>query len=115
LAALQVQRTAYGATEAARAAGRAYVTAPSTAVARQRAQAAALLALADQGVAAAGVHVVVTCDRPGCLSPGAHVRVTVRAAAVLPWVPSALAGPGSAVPVTATHVETVDPYDEARP
>ena len=50
LAVFEVQRSAFAVSAAARAAGRAYSIAPSEAVAMGRAQAAAEVALQDQGV-----------------------------------------------------------------
>ena len=50
LSVFEVQRGAFAVSGAARAAGRAYALAPSDAVGRARAEAAARQALADQGV-----------------------------------------------------------------
>ena len=49
LTVFQVQRAAFGVSQAAREAGRAYATAPSSAVGAQRAVEAATLAVHDQG------------------------------------------------------------------
>ena len=63
LAVFQVQRAAFGVTEAARQAGRAFVTAGSD---RRGARArAAQLALADQGVTAPTVVARPTCPAAG--------------------------------------------------
>ena len=69
---ITVQRAAYGATEAARAAGRAYILAPDVATAQQRAYAAADLAMSDQGVELDPEDVVIECDPTpaSCLQPG---------------------------------------------
>lgn len=81
-----VQRTAYGASDAARAAARAYSLAGSDGEGRARGQAAAALALRDQGVGRAP-DVVFEC-LGGCFVPGASVRVTVRTRADLPLIPT---------------------------
>ena len=57
----EVQRGAFAVSGAARAAGRAYALAPSDAVGRSRAEAAARQALADQGVDNAPLDVRITC------------------------------------------------------
>ena len=50
LAGFQVQRAAFGVTEAARQAGRAYARADSAATGQARADAASMLAMKDQGI-----------------------------------------------------------------
>ena len=108
--AFQVQRAAFGVTEAARQAGRAYARADSEATGQARAAAAARLALADQGIPDGGPPVVACPDGP-CLTPGSTVRVTVSHTVRLP-VLSALfpSGSGPGIPVRATHVEVVDAF-----
>jgi Flp pilus assembly protein TadG len=105
LTVFELQRAAFAASAAAREAGRAYVTAPSADTALDRAQTAADLALADQlpGDPHAALDVTDT------FSPGASVRVTVTYRVKLP-----LAGSLATIPVTATHVATVDRYRTAR-
>lgn len=109
----QVQAAAFGVTEAARQAGRAYVTAAGPSAGQERARAAAVLALQDQGVeGAAGVLPQVTCPpRPAarCLEPGTRVVVTVRQVVPLRWLGALFAaGREPGIPVTATHVTYVD-------
>lgn len=115
LTVFDVQRAAYGSTEAARAAGRAFVTSGSSADARQRADAAIGLALHDQGLSADGLEVRVTCSANPCLSPGATVTVTIDDRVSLPWVPALLGRPAATVAVHAVHVQTVDRYRPLRP
>jgi hypothetical protein len=116
LAALSVQRHAYAVVEAARSAARAYVTAPTATAGSADARRAVALALRDQGVAEdAGVQVTITCSRTPCLTPGGTVRVRVSTTVVLGWVPAFLARGAAAIPVSATHVESVDPFTAARP
>ena len=118
MAALQVQRTAFAAVEAARSAARAFVTAPSGQVGRVRAQQAVDLALSDQGVPAQDGQLLITCSAMPCLTAGATVTVAVSGTVRLDWLPSFLGAgtPGLAViPVRAVHVETVDPFEPGRP
>ena len=111
LTVFQVQRAAFGVTEAARQAGRAYVTADDPAQGRQRARAAADLALADQGL-----ELCASCLAPpaGALTPGGSVTVRVEHRVVLPLLGGLFRGavPPS-IPVRATHVEVVDRFREA--
>lgn len=112
---ITVQRSAYGATEAARAAGRAYVLAPDVATAQQRALAAARLAMADQGVDLDPNDVVIACDPTpqSCLQPGSTVEVRLELEVALPLVPSLGDAPLAAVAVSASHVEPYGVYREA--
>jgi len=93
-----VQRAAFAVSSAAREAGRAYVTAATHDAATTRAQEAADLALADQlpGAPRAALHT------DGALEPGGAVTVTVT-------YDVSVLGVGT-IPVTATHVATVDRY-----
>ena len=99
LAVFAVQRAAFAVSAAAREAGRAYVTAPDAESAAERARAAADLALADQlpGSPAADLSV------DGSLEAGGAVTVTVT------YEVDVLTGLAR-IPVTATHVATVDRY-----
>lgn len=106
LTVFELQRAAFAATAAAREAGRAYVTAADAGDALARAQAAADLALADQLPGSPVASLSVDAET---LTPGESVRVTVRYDVSLP-----LAGDLARVPVTATHVATVDRYRAAR-
>ncbi len=99
LAVFAVQRAAFAVSAAAREAGRAYVTAASADVAEERAQTAADLALADQLPSSPRAALVTE----GALAPGGAVTVTVTYDVGLP-------GGLGRIPVTATHVATVDRY-----
>lgn len=105
-----VQRAAFGTTEAARQAGRAFTRAATVEQAQARATAAATLALKDQGISLVR-EVRATCLGGPCLSPGSRVRVTVRYDVRLPLL-GAVFGRGSrgTIPVSATHTEYVDTY-----
>lgn len=92
LSVFQVQRGSFAAAEAAREAGRAFATAPSTALGEQRAAMAARLAFADQGLTGAPT-VVFTADGAGCqaaairptLEPGSRYTVCVTEDVHLPY------------------------------
>lgn len=106
MAALDVQRTVYGATQAAREAGRVAASTGNEAAARY----AAALSLRDQGVAEDGVAVQFRCD-PGCTAPGGEITVEVSALVRLPFLPQVLADAArAAIPVSATHVAPIDRY-----
>jgi Flp pilus assembly protein TadG len=89
------QQARAGVTEAARQAGRAYVTG-TAATAPARARAAAGAALADRGVPASGLEIRYAAAGSGCatatprpwpLRPGAVFAVCVTAAVDLPALP----------------------------
>jgi Flp pilus assembly protein TadG len=105
-----VQRAAFGTTEAARQAGRAYARASTVDEAEQRAAAAAGLALKDQGIANPGAPTYRCLGGP-CLAPGSRVQVTLTYRVRLPLLGSLFGnGSGGTIPVTATHTEYVDAY-----
>lgn len=105
LCAFEVQRAAFAVTEGARQASRAYATSADVPAAQDRAAAAGVLALADQGIdATPGLEIV--CTGP-CLGNGSTVTVTVRHTVTLP-VLSILGPYAPSIPVSATHEETVD-------
>lgn len=111
-----VQRSAYGATEAARAAGRAFILAPDVATAQERAFDVAQVAMADQGVALAPADLVVVC-RPtpsSCLQPGSSVEVRIDLEVALPAVPAIFGRSAGSVSVDASHREPFGDYREAR-
>ena len=102
----QVQRAAFGVTEAARQAGRAYATAETEAQGAARAEEAARLALRDQGVELVERPSV---SAPQGLQPGATVRVEVLHRVPLPLVGGLFRGvvPPN-IPVRASHTAVVD-------
>lgn len=111
LAAFQVQRAAFGVTEAARQAGRAYARAPEPGTGTARAAAASRLALADQGMTG-DAPLTIGCQDT-CLAPGSTVRVRVSYTVRLPGV-SFLLPSGAGIPVRASHVEVVDTFQGVR-
>jgi Flp pilus assembly protein TadG len=110
LSVFTVQRAAYGATAAAREAGRAWATAADDAEGRQRAYAAAALALGDQGLALRPSELTVDCPSTPCLSPGATLTVRVDTRVPLPLVPDLLGRDLASVAVSARHDAVVDAY-----
>lgn len=113
LAVFEVQRGAFAATAAARAAGRAYVLAPSPAEGEARARAAGRVALADQGLDGRGSVTTLAC-RPGCLEPGSVVRVRVSHQVPLPLLPRVLGGQAPSVRVEAEHTVPYGTFREDR-
>ncbi len=114
LAVFEVQRTAYAVTNAAREAGRAFVTAPSTPQAYARADAAVELAMTDQGAPLDTVRSTITCGSDPCLTPGGRVTVVVQAEVPLPFVPDLFGRSMASVSVDARHEAVVDRYAEDR-
>lgn len=117
LAVFDTQRTAYAASSAARSASRAFVTSPDQATAQRRAEAAARLAFADQGIDEADFALTISCrpDPGRCLTPGAVVWAEVRSAADLPLMPDLPGGNTPRIAVSATHRSPYGTFREARP
>ena len=112
-----VQRSAFGATEAARAAGRAFILAPDPGTARERAYEAARLAMLDQGAPFEPANLVLECGPTpdACLQPGSSVLVTVDLDVRLPLVPSVFGRPAGSIAVAATHTEPYGTFREGSP
>ncbi|MGI8577986.1 MAG: hypothetical protein ACR2KG_08730 [Nocardioidaceae bacterium] len=112
-----VQRSAFGATEAVRAAGRAYILAPDVATAQQRAYRAAEIAMHDQGVELSPSQLVISCHPTpdSCLQPGSSVEVQLHMNVALPLAPAMGARSTASVAVSAAHVEPYGVYREAAP
>ncbi len=114
LAVFEVQKAAFGATAAARAAGRAYVMAPSVLEADARARAAGVVALADQGVDH-GSAMHIACRPVGaCLAPGSVVHVQVRSQVALPLLPPVFGDQPPSIRVEAEHVVPYGTFREDR-
>jgi hypothetical protein len=105
-----VERTAFAAASAARAAGRAYVTAGSDALGRERAALAAQLALSDAGVPTTPGELSIACG--SCAyTPGSYVTVTIHVDVPMPGLAAAFCTGQrclASIPVTAHHVERID-------
>ena len=106
----RLQAGSYAVSQAAREAGRAFVTADSGSAAAARAEAAARIAFLDHSFEEVG-RLVVTCDGTPCLRPEGRVETTASVSVPLPLVPAFVREvvPLS-VPVTATHLSTVDRF-----
>ncbi len=108
---MRVQAAAFASSQAAREAGRAFVSADSVPLGHQRADVAARLAFRDQGFELPGSALSITCGGGNCLTPGAVVSVDLDWAVDLPWIPSSLAGGRSlSVPIHAMHEVPVDVF-----
>lgn len=109
LTVLAVQRAALGVTAAAREAARVYATDP---IAGQggAAQAAAVLALRDQGLELDPAGLMVVCD-PSC-EPGGSVWAQVDTRVDIPLLPRVLIDGRSiaSISVRGSHLERVDVY-----
>lgn len=109
LSVLAVQGAAFASTQAVREAGRAFGTAGTAAVGRDRALAAARLAFADHGLSLPDGALRVACPDGPCLSPGSLVEVEVDWSVALPWVPGTLdADVPARMPIVAVHRIRVD-------
>lgn len=120
IAVAQVQGSAYGATEATREAGRAYIGADTSVDGFRQACTAATVALRNAVDTpfdcASQLHVTCVSDS-GCsagLVPGETIRVEIDLAVGLPFLPKAVFGHSLSVPVHAAHDEIVDPYRTTR-
>lgn len=115
LAVYDVQRHAFAATAAARAAGRAFVLAPDTEQGTARARAAATVALSDQRVDPEDVALAVTCRPAGaCLAPGSVVVIRVRTQVRLPLMPTVLGDGPPSIRVDASHTVPYGTFREDR-
>lgn len=112
-----VQRSAYGVTEAARAAGRAYVLSPDPSTGRARAVAAARVAMRDQGISLPASDVRIICHPTpnACLRPGSTVEVVIRYDAPLPVLPRFLGHHPATITLSGRHVEPYGSYREGTP
>lgn len=108
LAAVTVQRAAFGMSAAARDAARAYATAGQDGLGERRAEAAVRLALRDQGVSWSPAGRVVECS-PCDYAPGSRFTVALAASIPVPLVPSWLCRGRclAAIGVSAHHSERI--------
>jgi Flp pilus assembly protein TadG len=114
LSVFAVQKAAFAVTQAAREAGRAYATAPSSSAAGTRAAYAAMLALDSQGVRESyqvryvpdGADCKSAGDGAASLRAGSRFVVCVRTRAALPL--------GGGITVNGQFAVSVDTYRTAR-
>lgn len=114
LTAVTVQRAAFGVTTAAREAARAYATAGSDGAGEQRAEAAAQLAMSDQGIAWTPGSRIVECGLCS-YAAGSTFEVNLQARVRLPFVPRWMCGDRcvAGIAVSAHHRERLDCYGGA--
>jgi hypothetical protein len=106
----RVQAAAFAVSTASREAGRAFTTAANEDDAYARAQAAARISFEDFDFGADG-GVQLRCDGSPCLRPEGRVEAVATVTVRLPLVPDVLSGAiPAALPVSATHVATVDRF-----
>jgi hypothetical protein len=113
----RIQAASFAVDSAARAAARAFTTAPDEATGRARALAAVRLGLRDQGFDDdPGTAARLTCSASPCLTPQGRVSVQVTVDVVLPGVPSAVDRLARThVSVRSTRSATVDAFRSASP
>jgi hypothetical protein len=106
----RLQAGSYAVSQAAREAGRAFVTADSGEVAGARAAAAAHVAFLDHAFEEEG-RLRLECDGSPCLRPDGRVETTASVRVPLPLVPAFVRDvvPLS-IPVSASHLSTVDRF-----
>lgn len=110
----RVQAGSFAVTQAARESGRAFVTAADEDEAPARAEAAAAIALEDQGFAGEG-DLEVTCTGSPCLAPDGKIRSLVTVSVPLPLVPAfARDVIPLEVPVSASQVSVVPRHEATR-
>lgn len=114
LSVFSVQRGSFAVSGAARAAGRAYVLAPSDDLGLDRARAAAHQVLADQGMKDADVDVSVSCTPypHSCHSGTSVVTVRVASSVRIPVLPVFLGSRSPRFALDATQVVPVGQYQE---
>ncbi|MFT4082730.1 MAG: hypothetical protein QM638_09100 [Nocardioides sp.] len=114
LSVFTAQRGAFATSGAARAAGRAYVLAPTDALGAARARDAARQVFRDQGIGAQSFTVRVSCSPypHQCHSGTSVVRVRIEARVRLPLLPDLLGGRAGSLRVDATHTLPVGRYQE---
>jgi hypothetical protein len=114
LSVFAVQRGAFAVSGAARAAGRAYVLAPSDSIGVERAHAAARQVLADQGLADAPLTVSVSCTPypHACHSGTSVVTVRIASSVRIPLLPVILGSGSPRFALDATQVVPVGQYQE---
>lgn len=106
----RLQAGSYAVSTAAREAGRAYVTTTLGESANARAEAAARIAFLDHSFQDSGV-LTIACDGSPCLRPDGLVETTATISVPLPLIPTfARRVIPLSVPVTATHLSTVDRF-----
>lgn len=104
----QVQRAAFGVTQATREAGRAFVAAGESGAPDDAAFAAAELALRDQGLELTPGQLQITCSATPCLTAGASIEFSIDTRVELPFVPHLFGGVAASIAIHGRHDEVVD-------
>lgn len=108
-----VQRGSFATSGAARAAGRAYVLAPTDAIGTARAKAAVRQVFRDQGIGGQAFTLHVSCTPyANCHSGTSVVTVRIITRVELPLLPSILGGGAPTFKVDASHTVPVGQYQE---
>ncbi|RJS45164.1 hypothetical protein [Nocardioides cavernaquae] len=117
IAVFDVQRGAFGVAAASRAAGRAYALADTDAEGARQARAAALIALADQGLDGHPFDLAITCQPgpPPCHARGKTIVVQIGSRVTLPLSPPALGGDAPTFAVSAEHRVPIGRYRDLSP
>jgi len=111
----EVQRGAFAVSAAARAAGRAYALAPTDALGRLRAEAAARQALADQGLDGTSFTLGVACTPypHACHNGTSVITVRIGSRVELPLMPQVLGGGDvPSLALTASHTVPIGQFEE---
>lgn len=103
----QVQRAAFGVTQATREAGRAYIAAGSDDPAAA-AMAAASLAMKDQGLDLDPSELQISCSEDPCLTAGGTVSIRIDVRVGLPFIPHVFGTTPASIAVHGRHEEVVD-------
>lgn len=107
----RVQAGSYAVAQAAREAGRAFVTTPDGQDPSARADSAARIAFSDQGFEAGDSGIAIVCSASPCLTPEGRVEVRADVSVPLPLIPSfARSVVPLEVPVSSTQVLIVDRF-----
>lgn len=104
----QVQRAAFGVTQATREAGRAYLAAGESGAPDDAAFAAAELALRDQGLELEPGQLRIVCSATPCLTAGESIEFRIDTRVALPFVPKVFGAVAASVAIHARHDEVVD-------
>lgn len=109
----RVQAGSYAVTQAAREAGRTYITAPDAGSAEGRALVAADIAFEDQGFGDGQGQLSIDCSATPCYTPEARVTTTATVTVPMPFVPSFVREVVPLeVPVSASQVSSVPRYED---
>lgn len=113
LSVVQVQQGSFGVSAAARAAGRAYAQAPNDSIGRDRATAAARVALADQGITSREAwSITFSCSPKPCHSAGSVETIRIVTRLKLPLMPQALGDEAPSFTLEGIHHAPIGKYQQ---